>query len=146
MKIDDLIVTPKTIPPICEAFDSSMINMMTQGLRHLKNMDIAEVKVVQKKFKSSAAKQCFNNSFRYILHSNQNAMYVLGYSFIHGIPIEHAWIKENDIYCDVTLDPKTMQGYVKVLELTSSEVGEYVDSKGCAPSLYDLNRFYGDKR
>jgi hypothetical protein len=146
MKIDELIVQPKTQQIIFEAIDMSMINMMMQGLRYLKNVNIAEVKVLQKKHKPSIAKQCFINSYRYILNSNPNAIYVLGYSFIHGIPIEHAWIKENDTYYDVTLDPQTMQGYIKVLELSFADVVEYVDSKQYAPSLYDLNRFYADKQ
>ena len=145
MKIDELIVQPKTQQIIFEALDMSMINMMMQGLRYLKNVDIQEVKVLQKKHKRSEAKQCFNNSYKYILHTNPNAIYVLGYSFIHGIPIEHAWIKENDTYYDVTLDPQSMQGYIKVLELSFNDVVEYVDSKQYAPSLYDLNRFYVDK-
>ena len=47
MKIDELIVQPKTQQIIFEALDMSMINMMMQGLRYLKNVDIQEVKVLQ---------------------------------------------------------------------------------------------------
>ena len=34
-----------------------------------KNVDIQEVKVLQKKHKRSEAKQCFNNSYKYILQT-----------------------------------------------------------------------------
>ncbi len=146
MKIDELIKSPKLKQKVLENVDMSFINMMTQGLRYLTNMDIKQVKVLEKKHKRSEPKQCFNNSYRYILHNNNHAIYVLGYTFIHGIPIEHAWIKENNTYYDVTLDPDTMEGYASVLELTFEEVSKYVDVESCAPSLYDLNRFYGNKK
>lgn len=120
---------------------SSLVKTMTQGIKHLK-LDPKEVEVTPKKHSSSQRKQCFNNSFK-ALSGDHSELYVLGFMFYHGIPIEHAWIKKGDKYFDVTLDMKDVDCYVSVLELSFSDVMEYVDKHHSAPSLYDFNRFKG---
>lgn len=37
---------------------------------------------------------------------NSSGIYVLGYVFIHNIPIEHVWLKEDGQYFDVTFPPE----------------------------------------
>lgn len=126
---------------ILEAHDPALIKMMTQGLTHLK-LTPQEVKVKLRKHAASQAKACFNNAFKALKHDSK---YVLGYMFFHGIPIEHAWVKEGDTYYDVTLDPAKQESYVSLLELSHDEVFEYIEQHHSAPSLYDLNRFYGKR-
>lgn len=119
---------------------SSMVKMMTQGIRHI-NLDPKEVEVAHRKLAGAQKKQCFNNAFK-ALHG-PNTKYVLGYVFFHNIPIEHAWIKDGDEYFDVTLNPKDQQGYVSVIEFSLDEIMPYVNKFHSAPSLYDINRFLG---
>lgn len=122
----------------------SLVKMMTQQLRFLE-IDLKEVNVEYRKSAMSRKKECFNNSFK-ALSGHPDSLYVLGYVFLHNIPIEHAWIKEGDRYFDVTLDPEKQHGYVSVVEIPFDKVMEYIDKHSSAPSLYDLNRFYGMKR
>ena len=128
-----------------ESMDAdSIIKMMTQGIRNV-NLDIKELNNVKfKKQSGSQKKQCFNNSFK-AMTGHPNSKYVLGYVMYKGIPIEHAWIKEGEQYFDVTLDPKQQDGYVSVYESDFDSISEYVDKYQSAPSLYDLNRFFGKK-
>jgi hypothetical protein len=115
----------------------SLVKMMTQGLRYL-TLDPEPVEVEFRKTKSSRKKDCYNNTFRAM---GGTGAYVLGFVFFHGIPIEHAWLKEGGKYFDPTLDPKDQQGYVKVLEVPHDQLMAYVEKNGHSPSLYDLNRF-----
>jgi hypothetical protein len=119
------------------------VTMLSQNLKNLP-VDIKEVTVKKKAFAQSAPKQCFNNSFSYILNNEStNSLYVLGYVFIHNIPIEHCFIKQHNEYYDVTLDPKKQDGYVSVAEIPFDSVMRFVNEHEFAPSLYDLNRFIG---
>lgn len=131
------------ISQILENDAMSLIKMMTQSISNVK-LDPKVVDVAKKQTAGTQKKQCFNNSFKSVL-SDTDRMYVLGYVFFHGIPIEHAWIKENGKYFDVTLDPKGQDEYVSIAEFSFTEVSEYVDKFGSAPSLYDMNRFIGNK-
>lgn len=121
-----------------------MVKMVTQGIRHIKT-DPKEVEVTFKKTAGTQKKQCFNNAFK-ALTGHPDSKYVLGYVFLHSIPIEHAWIKEGDTYYDVTLDPAKQYGYVSVSEFSLDEIMPYVDKHGHSPSLYDINRFNANKK
>jgi hypothetical protein len=127
-----------------ESSELSVVKMVTQGIRHVvlnpKNVDVEF-----KKISGAQKKQCFNNAFK-SLSVHPDSKYVLGYVFLHNIPIEHAWIKEGDKYFDVTLDPTKHEGYISVAEFSFDEVMEYVDKHSSAPSLYDINRFLGNKK
>lgn len=119
----------------------SLIKMMTQGIRFVE-IEPKEVDVKFKKMSGARKKECFNNAFKELLN-HSDGVYVLGYVFLHSIPIEHAWVKEGETYFDVTLDPEKQHGYVSVAEIPFDELSEYIDSHSSAPSLYDLNRFNG---
>lgn len=121
-----------------------LVKMVTQGIKHVK-VEPKEVDVKFKKVVGAQKKQCFNNAFK-ALTGHPDSKYVLGYVFLHNIPIEHAWIKEGDIYYDVTLDPAKQHGYVSVSEFSMSDIMSYVDKHGHSPSLYDLNRFKGSEK
>lgn len=131
---------------ILETIDTmGIIKLTTQQLKYLKNIDIKEVNVEYQSHPHSKQKACFNNAFLTLSH-NKNAYYVLGYVVYHGIPIEHAWIKENNIYYDVTLDPTKQDTYFSVAEFTLDEIYPYVQQYKSAPSLYDMNRFLAMKK
>lgn len=122
----------------------SMVKMVTQGIKHVKT-EPKEVEVKFKKIAGAQKKQCFNNAFK-TLSGHPDYKYVLGYVFLHNIPIEHAWIKEGDTYFDVTLDPTKNQAYVSVSEFSLNDIMPYVDKHGHSPSLYDINRFNANRK
>lgn len=116
----------------------SVVKMLTRGFDSIK-ISPKEVDVEFKKEVGSRKKECFNNAFKSMSNGSE---YVLGFVFYHGIPIEHAWIKDSSgKYFDVTLDPKLQNGYISVSEFTFDEVMKYVEKNKSAPSLYDFNRF-----
>jgi hypothetical protein len=110
---------------------------------HLTNLTLkpALVEVKYKPLQGSIPKNCFNNAFR-ALSFDSNALYVLGYVFVHNIPIEHCWIKSMDTYYDITFPPGEDHIYISVMELTLNEIFPYVEKNMTSPNLYDLNRFF----
>lgn len=124
---------------LLEQDNLSVVKMLTRGFDSIK-ISPAEVDVEFKKEAGARKKECFNNAFKSL---SDGFMYVLGFVFFHGIPIEHAWIKDKSgKYFDVTLDPKQQNGYISVSEFTFDEVIKYVEKNKSAPSLYDINRFF----
>ena len=121
-----------------------LVKMVTQGIKHV-GVKPNEVEVQFKKITGAQKKQCFNNAFK-ALAGHPDSKYVLGYVFLHNIPIEHAWIKEGDVYYDVTLDPAKQHGYISVSEFSLNDIMLYVDKYGHAPSLFDINRFNANKK
>jgi hypothetical protein len=108
-----------------------------------KNFKAEEVQVTSKKWKKSVMKECFNNSYRYILLNDDvtESKYVLGYVLVHGIPLEHAWVHTAEGHVDVTLETAGhITGYIKVTELPFKEVCKFVNKHKFAPSLYDVVR------
>lgn len=92
-----------------------------------KNFKAEEVPVEHKQTEDySDKKQCYNNSFRYMLLENSKAKYVLGFVFYHEVPIEHAWIEENGKYYDLTLNPAGYDKYIKVAEFPFKDVNKFV--------------------
>ena len=128
---------------ILESTESNLhvAQMMTQGLRYLK-IDLKDVEVKTQAYKHSLQKQCFNNSYRYLIdHFSDNNKYVLGYVFYKGIPIEHAWVNIHDQNLDVTLDVDKQDGYISAIEISMETLLAFVDKNEFAPSIYDLNKF-----
>ena len=126
-----------------------LIAFMTQQIKYL-DINVKEVDV--KHLAHSVycePKQCFNNTYRYmsaeIDGDLDNLSYVLGYVVIYGVPIEHAWVLDNNKheYLDLTLDPAEQERYFSVVELSYERVNMYVDKFGHAPDLYAMNRFMG---
>jgi len=70
-----------------------------------------------RKLKGATPKNCFNNSFK-ALTFNLSAKYVLGYIFVHNIPIEHCWIREDDTHYDITINPTLNNQYFFVSEFS----------------------------
>lgn len=114
--------------------------MITSGLKL--DLDVKHVVVKSKHFGRSAKKECYNNSWRYIQDNyKEKAKYILGYVFVHGVPIEHAWVKVGSQHFDVTLDDAEKSTYYQVIEVPDDLLSEYVDKSHYAPDLYSLNRF-----
>lgn len=134
MKVEELFENDKL----------ATIKVVTQGLRFI-DVKPVEVVVKYKKTPGSQAKACFNNAFK-ALSGAPDELYVLGFVFIHSVPIEHAWIKRGNEYFDVTLDPAKQHEYFSIAEFTFDQVFEYVDKYNTAPSLYDMNRFIGSSK
>ncbi len=132
MKLSKLIETPEN--------NVDAVKMLTAHL-HI-NTDLKSVNVTTIRYKHSLQKQCFNNSYRYLIdHYSDSNRYVLGYVFFYGIPIEHAWVKLDDKSFDVTLDATKQDSYISVIELSMAELLEFVEKHEYAPSIYDYNRF-----
>jgi hypothetical protein len=107
--------------------------------KHMKT-DIKEVHVSYKKTAYAEKKQCYNNAMQYLIIENPNAKYVLGFTFVHGIPIEHAWIKENEKYYDVTLADAAEETFVTLIELDSKQVMQFFKKHHFGPTLWDVTR------
>lgn len=126
-------------------FDSPIpiVQILTQNFRNIKSQPKL-VDVSFKILKNAKQKDCFNNAFK-AQSLNSRAIYVLGYAFIHNIPIEHAWIKEDDNYFDVTFPPEKYQ-YVSVVELSLDEIFPFVEQGMFAPTLYEWNNYLAKPR
>lgn len=101
-----------------------------------------EVTVMIKKHAKSRMKACFNNASNYVL-AHKNCSYVLGYYLFHGLPIEHAWVRQGDFYLEITLnDHHEGDRYFKVIELSPEqlkEINAFNRQKG--PDFYAYSRF-----
>lgn len=82
-------------------------------------------------------KQCFNNSFRYLMLEQPQGKYILGYIIFKGVPIEHAWVKVGNQNYDVTLKDTSDIDYYQFFELDFELVSKYVKKLKFAPSIYD---------
>lgn len=118
----------------------AIIKMMTSGL---KNLDI-KIKHVGVEFSLHARarpKECFNNAYKYVADNfDKSPIYILGFIFYRGIPIEHAWVKDGNRHIDVTINTEDNE-YFKVVEVPTDLLLAYVGEKMHAPDLQHLNRF-----
>lgn len=90
----------------------------------------------------SAPKRCFENAYHYA-SSTPGAIYVLGQYVIHGIPVEHAWVKDGDRYLDVTLkERKPNDRFFVLFELDELALFSAVLRCGIAPNLYDYAKIH----
>ena len=121
-----------------------IVEILTQNFRNIK----CQPKLVDissfKEQKNSKHKECYNNVFK-ALTLNSNGIYVLGYVFIHNIPLEHAWFKEDGQYFDVTFPPEKHQ-YISVIELSLNDIFPFVEKRMFAPTLYDWNNYLANPR
>lgn len=116
-----------------------LIKMLISSLRFVP--EVVSVPVYHEKFHGSKPKMCFNNAFLYLME-HTDCSYILGYVVLDiGVPIEHAWVKSNKGYLDVTLDVRGGEEYYPLVELSYSEVCDFVFKKEYPPSIYDYNRF-----
>lgn len=98
------------------------------------------VNVDYKSFSKSKSKQCFDNAYAYVIN-NPESSYVVGYVTVHGVPIEHAWIKSNEKYFDITFRPADENEYYSLFELSFDKLLEVCDKAGNAPGLYECVKF-----
>lgn len=82
-------------------------------------------------------KRCFENAYHYASNT-PGAVYVLGQYVIHGMPVEHAWVKDGDKHLEITLKGRTPNDRFFVLfELDEIALASAVIRCGQAPNLYD---------
>jgi hypothetical protein len=100
------------------------------------------VDVTLQPYGKSKVKECFDNCSMYIAEY-PDSYYVLGYVFVDGLPIEHAWVRNDDQHLDITLADTSkfatveyfsfyVFNYMKLLDLMC----EY----GNAPTLYEARK------
>ena len=118
------------------------INLVKLLTTNFKNIEV-KPELVEPTYKhsiQSQPKDCFNNAFRELI-GQPGTTYILGYVFLHEVPIEHAWIKHKDQHFDVTFPPEDNHTYISIIELKLAELMPFIEKHGFSPSLYDLNRF-----
>lgn len=86
--------------------------------------------------------ECYVNSARLATsHFLNEVTYCEGYFMLSelSLPFEHAWIKYNDRYYDITLNnDKSVNGYLLLKEFTFTELNEFMMNKGTyGPHLPD---------
>lgn len=109
-------------------------------IQHIPSADVKKVTVKNEKADYAEPKQCFNNAIQYLIfEGNKKAKYVLGYTFVHSVPIEHAWVHDGSEYIDVTL-ASASGVYVSVVELDYATAMKFFKKKRFGPSLYDVVR------
>lgn len=119
----------------------SMIKVLSQNYG-IEPYRIEDVKY--KKIRGAQIKRCFDNSSKYVLSSDvsKNPSYILGY-FLHDgrIPIEHAWVKDEDVYFDLTINnAKEIDEYWLFFEI-SKETLQKMKKKYPSPQLYEYVKF-----
>lgn len=119
-----------------------VIELLLKQYKHLPT-DTKEVSVSYRYEKWSKQKSCFNNVFK-ALNFNANIIYVLGFTFIHDVPVEHAWLKEDGNYFDITFETEN-HTYISVVEFTLNDIYPFVEKYMLVPCLYDMNKFLGEK-
>lgn len=122
------------------------VNLMGSNIPDAKPKKIT---CTYQRFAQAKPKQCFNNAFLFMLdHSVSNDdRFVLGYYLLHGsIPVEHAFVKHNGKYIDVTLEPKDGDEYISMLELTFAEVTDCAHEDGYAPDIYAYGKYVRKKK
>lgn len=92
-------------------------------------------------------KACFNNSYHLVesLFAYKDICYVLGYAVTQGIPIEHAWIKMDGIYYDLTWQKFSSIGekYYSLIEFDHNELFNFVlQGDNSPPSVDTILRYY----
>ena len=97
-----------------------------------------KVDVSFKKVSSSKTKECFDNAYKYVTR-NTEATYVLGYMLFHGMPIEHAWIKEKGKYHEITIQSDDAE-YYSLVEFNFSELLAFTEKSLRAPDLYEYRK------
>lgn len=69
-------------------------------------------------------KQCFDNAYNHLKKvGGDEDKYVLGFMTVHGVPVEHSWVKIGGKYLDCTpVSDDLVVEYFSVVELTMEEV------------------------
>jgi hypothetical protein len=87
-------------------------------------------------------KECFDNCSMY-LAEYPDSYYVLGYVFVDGLPIEHAWVRDNDKHLDITLADTSKFATVEYFSFYIYNYMELLDlmcEYGNAPTLYEARK------
>jgi len=79
------------------------------------------------------AKGCYHNAWK-VATTIPGVKYVEGYTFLYGVPIEHAWNEKDGKYFDVTeelaLQNRLNSDYTVILELDKFEIYKYAEKTG----------------
>jgi hypothetical protein len=85
-------------------------------------------------------KMCYNNAFKYIMdHAAKLSQmkYILGYVFIGGVPVEHAWVYDGEKYVDPTLDSGKYDAYISVLQFPMKNIMPFTFKHHYPPTIHD---------
>lgn len=100
-----------------------------------------EVVVAHRPYDKAQAQMCYNNAFKFLMEQVGGLgtwKYVLGYVFVHSVPIEHAWVMDpQGNHLDITLNPAEYQGYISLLELPTERILPFTFKHQYPPTLYD---------
>ena len=105
------------------------------------NLTATRVDVAVKYFAAAQPKFCFYNA-KFYLDMEPKASYILGYITMDGLPLEHAWVREDDHYYDVTLSNVQNLEYWSLFECTKEQLAQIVYATGVIPSLYECYKFH----
>lgn len=85
---------------------------------------------------------CFDNSRGYVM-SNPRSSYIIGYVVLeNGIPIEHAWVKDDGKHIDITLPDSDKYEYWMLGELSGDEINHImIGLRQSSPNLYDYKKY-----
>lgn len=109
------------------------------------NIQPEQVSVTYKEYRRSLPKECYRNAFNYVSGNINTRSYILGYLVYRGIPIEHAWVKENDVYYDITLDNTEQDQYYKLIEISGSDLMDYILQTRELIDIYTYKRIKENK-
>jgi len=102
-------------------------------------LSLDEIRVVKRL--GIKVKECYHNAWK-VATTIPGVKYVEGYTFLYGIPIEHAWNEKDGKYFDVTeelaLQNKLNSDYTVILELDELEVYKYAEKTGHSGSYIQI--------
>lgn len=102
-------------------------------------LSLDEIRVVKRL--GIKVKECYHNAWK-VATTIPGVKYVEGYTFLYGIPIEHAWNEKDGKYFDVTeelaLQNKLNSDYTAILELDELEVYRYAEKTGHSGSYIQI--------
>jgi hypothetical protein len=116
----------------------ALLSVMSRGLK-TEGFESVEVKWKQ----AGIPKSCFYNAVKFVL-DNPKFSYALGIMFYRGIPVEHAWVvDENGVHFEVTL--KVVDSAIDYYPVKVLPYQELVDTSialgGNPPEIFTLSRF-----
>jgi hypothetical protein len=116
----------------------STIHMIAGMYKNL-NINVQQVYIQHIKSRYNGMKNCFYNA-EMTVKKNKTAKYVLGFIIVHGVPLEHAWIKlASGDYIDTTINTPEKYSYYSCLELTNDELLNQIKHTKSKPGYIDLS-------
>lgn len=117
--------------------DESTVRMIAGMYRNL-DINVQEVTVIHTKSRYNRMKNCFYNS-EMLVKKGKAPIYVLGFVIVHGVPLEHAWIKNTaGEYFDPTINVPEQYTYYSCFELSHDELLAQIARIKTQPGYIDL--------